>query len=257
MSYSPDLNLMLSAVNKASRILIRDFGELEFLQSSKKGTLDYALKSKEKIEQVLIDELTLARKHGIIVNDKVIKHDPDNNWIIDPINGFNNFTHAVPSFAIFIALEKINYKGEKEIAAIIIAAPAIGEIYFAEKGHGAWVEKYNDMRATSSRSRVSSRQNFANAIFVLTNYDELTNLSLFKNNVISEMQITIGHSVALSIAYISAGRYDMLLCNQEDFVVKYGMLLIREAGGMFLEVNNKTIVSNEYFNKELLRIFNK
>ena len=106
-SISPNLNIMIKAAEKASKILIRDFGEVEKLQVSIKGPADFVTNSDKKVEKILIEELNKAKKNYSILSEEIGKienSDKDNFWIIDPIDGTTNFLHGVPHFAISIAL---------------------------------------------------------------------------------------------------------------------------------------------------------
>ena len=106
-SISPNLNIMIKAAEKASKVLIRDFGELEKLQVSSKGPSDFVTNSDKKVEKIIIEELTKSRKKFSILSEEIgeIKNsDKDNCWIIDPIDGTTNFLHGIPHFAISIAL---------------------------------------------------------------------------------------------------------------------------------------------------------
>ena len=105
-SISPNLNIMIKACEKASKVLIRDFGEVENLQVSKKGPRDFVTNADKKVEKILIDELS-KKKYSIICeeNGTKIKNDKKNFWIIDPIDGTTNFLHGIPHFCISIALK--------------------------------------------------------------------------------------------------------------------------------------------------------
>ena len=150
---SPHLNIMIKASEKASKILIRDFGELEKLQVSKKGPADFVTNSDLKTEKIIIDELKKAKpNYSILSEENGYKENKDNNytWIIDPIDGTVNFMHGVPHFAISIAL-----KFKNEIISGVIFDPIKDELFFAEKNIGAFLNK--------QRLRVSKKIRFLNA----------------------------------------------------------------------------------------------
>ena len=110
-SISPNLNIMIKASEKASKILIRDFGEIEKLQVSVKGPSDFVSSADTKAEKIIIEELSKARKNFSIISEEsgsINKKDKNNVWIIDPIDGTTNFLHGVPHFAISIALKSNN-----------------------------------------------------------------------------------------------------------------------------------------------------
>ena len=128
---SANLNIMIKASDKASKILIRDFGEIEKLQVSKKGPKDFVTNSDLKTEKIIIEELKKARPHYSILSEESgysENKDLKNTWIIDPIDGTTNFLHGVPHFAISIALKTNN-----EIVSGLIYDPIKDEIFFAEK----------------------------------------------------------------------------------------------------------------------------
>ena len=155
-SISANLNVMIKACEKASKILIRDFGEVEKLQVSKKGPLDFVTNSDLKAEKIIIEELKKARPNYSIISEEdgsETNDDKDNIWIIDPIDGTTNFLHGIPHFAISIAL-----KSKGEIIAGIIYDPIKNELFYAEKNNGAF---FNNQRV-----RVSKRKNLNDCLFV-------------------------------------------------------------------------------------------
>ena len=107
-SISPHLNLMIKACEKASKIIIRDFGEVENLQVSKKGPKDFVTKTDKRVEKIIIEELMKSKKNYSFLSEeigKIINKNKDILWIIDPIDGTTNFLHGIPHFAISIALQ--------------------------------------------------------------------------------------------------------------------------------------------------------
>ena len=145
---SANLNVMIKAAEKASKILIRDFGELENLQVSAKGPSDFVTNSDKKVEKVIIEELTKARKNFSIISEEIgeIKNsDKENCWIIDPIDGTTNFLHGIPHFAISIAL-----KSKEEIISGLIFDPIKNEMFYAEKNNGSY---FNNQRIRVSKKK--------------------------------------------------------------------------------------------------------
>ena len=148
-SISPNLNIMIKACERASKVIIRDFGEIENLQVSKKGPRDFVTKTDKRVEEILIQELSKAKKNYSFLTEetgKIENQDKDKIWIIDPIDGTTNFLHAIPHFAISIAL-KIN----EDLQSAIVFDPIKNEIYYAEKDNGAF---FNNQRI-----RVSNKNN--------------------------------------------------------------------------------------------------
>ena len=147
-SISANLNVMIKASEKASEALIRDFGEVEKLQVSVKGPLDFVSNADTKAEKIIIEELSKARKNYSILSEEdgsKIGKDKNNIWIIDPIDGTINYLHGVPHFAISIAL-----KSNNEIISGVIYDPIKDEMFYAEKNNGAY---YNNQRIKVSKKK--------------------------------------------------------------------------------------------------------
>ena len=243
-SISPNLNLMIKACEKASKILIRDFGELENLQVSKKGPKDFVTNSDKKTEKVLINELTKNKKKYSILSEEIgfIKND-DNDyvWVIDPIDGTTNFLHGIPHFCISIGL-----KFKDEIISGIIFDPIKNEIFFAEKNQGAFFNNH--------RIRVSKRKNLDECLFA-TNKNGLSS---------TDLNSRIFGSAALDLAYVASGRIDGYFQNGLNlWDIAAGTLIVKEAGGI---VNNfnlektsniKLVASSEIINEKMLKRLNK
>ena len=238
-SISPNLNVMIKASEKASKILIRDFGEIEKLQVSKKGPSDFVTNSDLKAEKIIIDELKNARpNYSIISEENGIENNKDTNntWIIDPIDGTINFLHGVPHFAISIAL-----KTNDEIVSGLIFDPIKNEMFFAEKDNGAFFNNH--------RIRVSKKNQINDCLFA----------SGGKIKKDPELLYRKSGSAALDMAYVAAGRYDGYF--QHDvklWDIAAGIILVKEAGGILnkidLSVNKsiKIIVSSSDINSKLL-----
>ena len=243
-SISPNLNLMIKACEKASKILIRDFGELENLQVSKKGPKDFVTNSDKKTEKVLINELTKNKKKYSILSEEIgfIKND-DNDyiWVIDPIDGTTNFLHGIPHFCISIGL-----KFRDEIISGIIFDPIKNETFYAEKNQGAYFNNH--------RIRVSKRKNLDECLFA-TNKNGLSS---------SDLNARIFGSAALDLAYVASGRIDGYFQNDLNlWDIAAGTLIVKEAGGIInnydLEKtsNIKLVASSENINEKMLKRLNK
>ena len=140
-SISPNLNIMIKACEKASKIIIRDFGEVENLQVAKKGPRDFVTKTDKKVEKILIEEFSKAKKNYSFLteeNGKIENYDKDKVWIIDPIDGTTNFLHGIPHFAISVAL-----KIDNDLISALIHDPIKNEMFFAEKNNGSY---FNNQR---------------------------------------------------------------------------------------------------------------
>ncbi len=215
-SISANLNVMIKACEKASKILIRDFGEIENLQVSKKGPKDFVTNSDLRTEKIIIEELKKARPgYSFISEENGIENNKDinNTWIIDPIDGTINFLHGIPHFAISVAL-----RSNGEIISGLIYDPIKDEMFFAEKNNGAF---YNNQRI-----RVSNRNNLDECLFAIG------------NNIQNKLDFPYrkSGSAALDMAYVASGRYDGYFQNNLNiWDIAAGIILIKEAGGV---INN-------------------
>ena len=224
-SISANLNIMIKAAEKASRALIRDFGEIEKLQVSIKGPNDFVSNADLKAEKIIIEELKNARPYYSIISEEEgseVNKDKNNTWIIDPIDGTTNFLHGVPHFAISIAL-----KSGKEIVSGVIYDPIKDEMFYAEKDNGSF---FNNQRIRVSKKRELNTCLFATGGESITEID----LALRKSG-----------SAALDIAYVAAGRYDGYFQNDLNlWDIAAGIIIIKEAGGIINEIDlsrNKNI----------------
>ena len=242
-SISANLNIMIKASEKASKVLIRDFGEIEKLQVSKKGPADFVTNADLKAEKIIIEELKKAKPgYSIISEESGIEKNKDkkNTWIIDPIDGTINFLHGVPHFAISIAL-----KSDNEIISGLIFDPIKDEMFYAEKNNGAF---YNNHRI-----KVSKKKELNDCLFATG------------GKINKDLNITYRRSgcAALDMAYVASGRYDGYF--QYDlnlWDIAAGIILIKEAGGILNEIdlsinkNIKIIASSPDINTKLLEKLN-
>jgi myo-inositol-1(or 4)-monophosphatase len=239
--YSATINVMLTAARKAARGLIRDFGEVQNLQVSKKGTNDFTTEADLRSEKIIVDELRHARPtYGFLLEEGGIIEGTDahHRWIVDPLDGTTNFMHGVPFFCISIALEKINTVGKKEIIAAVTYAPLLRETFWAEKGAGAWLEKESGSVSNQDRLRVSSRRNKEEALVFIGGLGHGGALQQQRVNLVSNNASAIRDigSSALSLAYVAAGRSDVYFQTGEHaWDIAAGILLILEAGGTVTE----------------------
>ena len=242
-SISANLNVMIKACEKASKILIRDFGEIENLQVSKKGPTDFVTNSDLKVEKLIIQDLKKAKPNYSLISEEngIEKNkDKDNVWILDPIDGTINFLHGIPHFAISIAL-----KSKNEIVSGVIYDPIKDEMFFAEKDNGAFLNNH--------RMRVSSKNDINNCLFAIGGKFQ-TKLD-FPNRK--------SGCAALDMAYVAAGRYDGYFQNDLNiWDIAAGIVLIKEAGGMINDIdlfsnkNIEVIASSTNINAKLLEKLN-
>ena len=218
ISISSNLNIMIKAVEKASKSLIRDFGEIEKLQVSKKGPRDYVTKTDKYVEKILIEELSKTKKNYSFLSEEIGKidnRDKENIWIIDPIDGTTNFLHGIPHFAICIALQS-----QQDIISGLIYDPIKDEMFFAEKNKGAFLN--------NQRLRVSKRNSLDDCLFS-SNQEGLkfSNLNLRSNGCAS-----------LDLAYVAAGRLDGYFHNHVNiWDIAAGSLMVQEAGGIINDIS--------------------
>ncbi|UWR10278.1 inositol monophosphatase family protein [Sulfitobacter mediterraneus] len=230
---SANLNIMIKAARKAGRALIKDFREVENLQVSVKGAGDFVSKADLEAERTLKQELMGARPtYGWLAEEggEEAGQDPTRRWIVDPLDGTTNFLHGLPHWAISIALE---HKGQ--IVAGVVFDPAKDEMFFAEKGTGAWMNE--------SRMRVSGRNRMIESIFATgLPFGGRSDLPATLQDLARLMPVCAGvrrwGSAALDLAYVASGRYDGFWerrLNSWDLAA--GMLIVKEAGGLVEPLN--------------------
>ena len=229
---------MIKASEKVSKILIRDFGEIEKLQVSKKGPLDFVTNSDLKTEKIIIEELKKAKPNFSIISEEngiEDNKDKNNTWIIDPIDGTVNFLHGIPHFAISLAL-----KSNDEIVSGLIFDPIKNEVFYAEKDNGAFFNNH--------RVRVSKKNQINDCLFVTG--------GKMKNEL--DLPYRKSGCAALDMAYVAAGRYDgYFQHNLNIWDIAAGIVLIKEAGGIVNDIdltvneNIKVIASSPDINDKL------
>ena len=219
ISISSNLNIMIKAAEKASKSVIRDFGEVEKLQVSKKGPRDFVTKTDKYTEKILIEELSKAKKNYSFLSEEIGKidnKDKENIWIIDPIDGTTNFLHGIPHFAICIAL-----KSKREIISGLIFDPIKDEMFYAEKNKGAFLNNH--------RLRVS-KKNLIDECLFSSNHEGVK---------FSNLNMRYSGCAALDLAYVASGRLDGFFHNKINiWDVAAGALLVEEAGGIVNDLNN-------------------
>ncbi len=224
ISISSNLNLMIKAAEKASKSLIRDFGEVEKLQVSKKGPFDFVTKTDKNVETILIDELSKAKKNYCIISEEsgqIKNKDKENLWIIDPIDGTTNFLHGIPHFAICIA-----HIFKNKIISGLIFDPIKDEMFFTEKHAGAFLN--------NQRLRVSNKNSIEDCLFS-SNHEGVK---------FSNLNMRCSGCAALDLAYVAAGRLDGFFHNKINlWDVASGILMVEEAGGIVNDIN-KSLINN-------------
>jgi myo-inositol-1(or 4)-monophosphatase len=227
------INVMVRAAQKAGRALIRDFGEVEQLQVSKKGPRDFVSNADTKSEQILFEELSKARADfGFLMEERgEIKGLGERfRWIVDPLDGTTNFLHGLPHWSVSIACEEAG-----RITAAVVYDPVKDELFWAERGAGAW--------KNNNRLRVSARRRIEEALVgtglppgdaaALEDY-----VPRLRNVMEKAAAVRRFGSAALDLCYVAAGRYDGFFeIGLAPWDTAAGVLLVREAGGMASEID--------------------
>ena len=220
-SISPNLNLMIKACEKATKVIIRDFGELENLQVSKKGPKDFVTKTDKRVERILIEELTKSKRSYSFITEesgKILNKKKDTFWIIDPIDGTTNFLHGIPHFAISIALQN-----NGEIITGLIFDPIKNEVFYAEKDSGSFLN--------NNRIRVSKKSNLEECLFASNNKG--------LKSIYPKLDLRNTGCAALDLAYVGCGRLDGYFHNEINlWDVAAGKIIIEEAGGKVNKISD-------------------
>ena len=218
ISISANLNIMIKAAEKASISIIRDFGEVEKLQVSKKGPKDFVTKTDKHVEKILIEELSKTKKNFSFLAEEsgsIKNKDKENIWIIDPIDGTTNFLHGIPHFAICIA-----HQSKGEILSGLIFDPIKDEMFFAEKDKGAFLN--------NQRLRVSKKNLLDDCLFS-SNHEGVK---------FSDLNMRYSGCAALDLAYVASGRFDGYFQKKINlWDVAAGALMIKEAGGIVNDID--------------------
>ncbi|AXI55604.1 Inositol-1-monophosphatase (plasmid) [Pseudoseohaeicola sp. NH-UV-7] len=232
---SANLNIMMKTARKAGRALAKDFREVENLQVSMKGAGDFVSKADIAAEKIIKDELMGARPtYGWLAEEGGAEEgaDPTRRWIVDPLDGTTNFLHGLPHWAVSIALEH-----KSQIVAGVVYDASKDELFFAEKGAGAWMNE--------TRLRVSGRSRMIECIFATgLPFGGRADLPDTLKDLARVLPACAGvrrfGSAALDLAYVAAGRYDGFWersLNAWDMAA--GLLIVREAGGLVEPLNPK------------------
>jgi myo-inositol-1(or 4)-monophosphatase len=239
MFFPPDIQVMMDAVSRARRGLIRDFYEVENLQVSLKGTKEFVTVADTKSETKILEVLQEARPKFNFLSEEAgeIKgQDSNYRFIIDPLDGTFNFMHGFHYFAISIALEKTTDDGHSEIVAAVVDAPILKETFWAQKGHGAYVETADLQRI---KMRVSSRNRLERSLFGFGSLyyggDKQSKfIDLMRKN---HIHLRCTGASALDLAYLAAGKFDCYFQSKiSPWDIAAGILLIKEAGGAVSDI---------------------
>ena len=229
------ITVMTAATQKAGRALTRDFGEVEHLQVSKKGPSDFVSAADHKAERVVREELSRVRpRYGFLMEEAgaISGSDTSNRWIVDPLDGTTNFIHGIPHFAVSVALER-----DGELVAGVVYNPITDELYWAEKGKGAFLN--------GRRLRVAARKTMDVSLFATgIPFSGRQGHELFLRQLARVMAVSSGvrrfGSAALDLAYTAAGRYDGFWeTGLKPWDIAAGIVLVREAGGFVTDLDGR------------------
>ena len=229
------ISVMNNAARKASRLLMRDFGEVEQLQVSRKGPGDFVSEADRRTENILHEELHKARPgFGFLMEEggAIEGENANERWIIDPIDGTTNFLHGIPHFAISIAVER-----DKELVAGIVYEPVRDEIFWAERNEGVFLNR--------RRLRVSERSDMADALIATgIPFGKRPGKKAFSAMLTAAMDKTAGvrrqGSAALDLAYVAAGRYEGFWeVGLSPWDIAGGIVIVREAGGLVSQIDGR------------------
>ncbi len=225
---SANCEMMVRAAIKAARGLVRDFGEVEQLQVSQKGPADFVSNADRRAERILKEELKRARpEFGFLMEEsgEEVGSQPQNRWLVDPLDGTTNFLHGLPHFSVSVALEQFG-----EITAAVVYDPIRDELFWADKGAGAYV---NDRRL-----RVSARKELGQALIgcglpVQTWPGREKGFTVQMNAVADHVAgLRRLGTASLDLAWVAAGRQDGFWeYGLKPWDIAAGILLVREAGG--------------------------
>ncbi len=232
---SANLTIMLRAAEKASRSLLRDFGEVEQLQVSRKGPADFVSAADKRAESILFEELKKARpSFGFLMEESGEHKGQDEfRFIIDPLDGTTNFLHGIPHWCISIGLEK----GDEIISALVYD-PVKNESFHAEKGTGAFMQ--------NRRLRVSARTDMG--VAVIAGGDAASRPPAVQQQFLKCLASMTGKiagfrrsgSAALDLSYVAAGRYDGFWeMGLKPWDTAAGSLIVKEAGGAVAGLKGK------------------
>lgn len=256
------MNVMTAAVLKAGRGLKRDFGEIENLQVSSKGPGDFVSLADQRAEKILFEELAKARPgYGFVMEEsgRVEGTDKAHTWHIDPLDATTNFLHAIPIFAISIALER-----DGQIVAGVVYNPADDSMYVTEKGQGAW--------GANRRLRVAGRADLSQALIGcgVPHLGKAAEHPRFKAELAVVMTQVVNvrrlGCASLDLAFVAAGRFDAFWeRGLHSWDIAAGALLIREAGGYVSDADGEPdflaagsiCCGNETMHRQLLALLRK
>ena len=259
--YSANITIMMTAARKASKSILRDFGELEKLQVSVKGQNDFVTMADIKAQEIIHYELSRAREnYGFLMEEGNNKSNIDDNeftWIIDPIDGTLNFMNGIPYFGISIALNQ-----KDQLIAGLVYDPIHNDFYWAEEGTGAYL---NDQRLRVTNKSSLDKSVIALGIPFLGRGDHKQHIRSQEAVMSKVAGLRRFGAASLDLAYVAAGKVDGFWeYGLSPWDVAAGIILVKEAGGLALGIDNKEnplltgniVAGNTNIVKELQNILN-
>ena len=237
---SANLHIMTNACQRIARFMLRDFGEIEQLQSSINGSSGFANASKVKIEKTLIDNLLEARpKYGILTPSSEIKgSDISHRFIVNVIDGFENYAHGFPFFSISVALQE-----QKKLVAGVIFNPVLDKMFYAENGGGAFLSETRMTR----RIRVSPKKDYNKSLIIYSGRD-VEDLKLK-----TALPLQTLNTDGLNLGYLAAGMIDAYIGkNKNVFDLSAGILIAKEAGAIVRAYDKDGKITDKLFEADLV-----
>ena len=251
------LDVAISAARKAGIILQSSYGRLHDSQIETKERFDFVTDVDRESESSIVSDISAHfPDHSILAEEaaSVSKKNPY-RWIIDPLDGTNNYVHSFPCFSISIALEY-----HSDLILGVIYDPLRDELFHAEKGAGAFL---NGESVSVSDERDLSRCLFATG-FPFKNKDLLQPyLDTFTAVFQRVSGIRRAGSAALDMAYVACGRVDCFWeIKLSTWDIAAGTLILKEAGGKLSDVaggNNylssgNVVATNGHIHDDVLKI---
>ncbi|MFV0250485.1 MAG: inositol monophosphatase family protein [Rickettsia aeschlimannii] len=243
----PITNLLINALRKAVKFLHRDFLELEMLQKNSVRNEEFCKRSYLKLKTLLCEELQKHTQYLFFSEDKFdLNNNYESVFLINPIDSPNNFARSIPFFAISATYLKRNQEVLTPTSTVIYF-PALNEIYYAEKGKGAWIEKNNlNSNYQGLRLRVSDNADLKNCLAIIedVNHNDLEEIEV--DNIRSFGSPCYGATL------VASGKADLICLSLLNFTLYYAFgLFIKEAGGIIIDSSDKFLYSNRYIAKKL------
>ncbi len=247
-SLSPIMTIMVRAVRKAGKKMLRDFGEVSSLQVSRKGPGDFVSNADMMAEKTLIEQLSLDKPEYGFITEESERVEPKEGcpyyWVIDPIDGTTNFLHAVPCFSISVALLE-----NEEVIAGVSFNPVTNELYYTEKGKGSFL-----MTPTGNvRLRVSGRNSLDCSLIGSNGYNSTRNRQAIEKVITKVASVRYNGSTTMALASVAAGQYDAYIATRfKLWDIATGYLLIKEAGGFISDFKGNTALMDIVNSQEMI-----